>query len=73
MGVNIMAKNLEFTRCPRCAAGYLTAIGERTGGFSGGKAALGAILAGPIGLAAGALGKKKVMYQCKNCGYTVEG
>lgn len=67
-----MAKDLSFTRCPKCAMGYLTALGERKGGFSGGKAALGVILTGPIGLAAGALGKKKVTYCCNNCGYTVE-
>ena len=47
-------------------------MGERTGGFSGGKAAAGAILLGPVGLLAGAFGKKKIKYQCKECGYTVE-
>ena len=47
-------------------------IGERTGGFSGGKAVVGAVIAGPIGLAAGALGKKKTTYHCKKCGYTIE-
>ena len=67
-----MAKDMSFQPCPRCGIGYLQAVGERTGGFSGGKAALGAILAGPIGLAAGALGKKKVTYRCSRCGYTVE-
>lgn len=67
-----MAQDLEFKACPKCRIGYLTAVGEKTGGFSGGKAALGAVLVGPIGLAAGALGKKKKIYQCKRCGYTVE-
>ncbi len=67
-----MATNLNFTPCPKCRIGYLSAIGERKGGFSGGKAVAGAILAGPIGLAAGALGKKRVTYQCSRCGYTVE-
>jgi rubredoxin len=67
-----MASNLNFSMCPRCGVGYLSAIGERRGGFSGGKAVAGAILAGPIGLAAGALGKKKVTYQCNRCGYTIE-
>ena len=47
-------------------------IGERQGGFSGGKAVVGAIIAGPIGVAAGALGKKKTTYQCAKCGYTIE-
>ena len=72
-GDNIMAKNLDYTFCPKCGMGFLRAIGERKGGFSGGKAVLGAVIAGPIGLAAGALGKKKVLYQCDRCGYTVEG
>ncbi len=64
--------NLEYTVCPKCGIGHLRAIGERKGGFSGGKAAAGAFFWGPIGLAAGALGKKKIMYQCSKCGYTVE-
>ena len=50
----------------------MQAIGERKGGFSGGKAVAGAIIAGPVGVAAGALGKKKITYQCKKCGYTME-
>lgn len=64
--------DLNYTRCPKCYIGYLEKMGERTGGFSGGKAVLGAVIAGPIGIAAGALGKKKVTYMCKRCGYTVE-
>ncbi len=64
--------------CPKCnpngfsSCGVLKPISERTGGFSGGKAVAGAVLAGPIGLAAGALGKKKITYQCNKCGYTIE-
>lgn len=67
-----MAQNLNYTPCPKCGVGYLSSVGERTGGFSGGKAVLGAVIAGPIGLAAGALGKKRTVYQCSRCGYTVE-
>lgn len=67
-----MAQNLNFTQCPKCRLGYLEASGERVGGFSGGKAVLGAVIAGPIGLAAGALGKKRTTYRCNRCGYTVE-
>lgn len=59
-------------RCPVCSSGTLQAIGERKGGFSGGKAVAGAVLAGPLGLAAGALGKKLVTYRCSSCGYTCE-
>ncbi len=67
-----MAKDLSFTTCPKCYLGYLQATGERKGGFSGGKAVVGAAILGPIGIAAGALGKKKVTYVCNRCGYTVE-
>lgn len=65
--------NLNYQPCPKCRMGFLTAVSERTGGFSGGKAVLGAVLLGPIGVAAGALGKKKVLYRCNKCGYMVEG
>lgn len=61
-----------YSTCPKCFLGYLEPVGERTGGFSGGKAALGAVLLGPVGLAAGALGKKRTTYRCNRCGYTVE-
>lgn len=58
--------------CPKCQSFSLTKISERTGGFSAGKAVAGAFLAGPIGIAAGALGKKKFTYQCNKCGYIFE-
>lgn len=67
-----MAQNLNFTPCPCCRMGMLQMVGEKTGGFSGGKAILGAVIAGPLGLAAGALGKKQIIYKCNRCGYTVE-
>lgn len=67
-----MSQNLSWSMCPKCQRGILVATGERTGGFSGGKAVLGAAVAGPLGLAAGALGKRKVTYKCSRCGYTVE-
>lgn len=58
-------------RCPSCSEvmGWAPQ-GSGKGGFSGGKAVAGAVLLGPIGLAAGALGKKQVMYQCSKCGFT---
>ncbi len=57
--------------CPQCH-GRLAAISERTGGFSGTKAVVGAVVAGPVGVAAGALGKKLVVLQCVKCGYQIE-
>lgn len=65
-----MAKNLAPSKCPACgeSAGW-SCVGESKKGFSVGKAAAGAILLGPIGLAGGALGKKKQTYYCRNCGF----
>ena len=59
-------------KCPKCGHMSVAPVGERTGGVSLGKAAIGGILLGPVGLLGGALGKKKVTYQCKKCGYTIE-
>lgn len=67
-----MSKDLTNEICPKCRQGFLEPVGERTGGFSGKKAAFGAILLGPVGLAAGALGRKKVTYVCNKCNYTIE-
>lgn len=58
-------------RCPSCGSA-MKHIGERKGGFSGGKAVAGAIIAGPLGIAAGAMGKKINCYQCPCCGYSLE-
>ena len=59
--------------CPKCGkTNTIKPMGEREGGFSGKKAVIGGFLLGPVGIAAGALGKKKVMYQCTNCDYTIE-
>lgn len=75
------AKVFDGMSCPKCSKpdihgnvkfGTMREMGTRTGGFSGGKAVVGAVLAGPIGLAAGALGKKKTTFVCDQCGYTME-
>ena len=58
--------------CPKCKMGFMSPVSERTGGFSGKKAVIGAVIAGPIGVAAGALGKKKTTYRCNHCGYIIE-
>lgn len=68
-----MAKAKAPNVCPKCNhVNTMEAMGERKGGFSGGKAVAGGVLLGPVGIAAGALGKKKTTYQCSNCGYTIE-
>jgi len=58
------------SECPMC--GEVTnwkKVDTDRKGFSGGKAVAGAVLLGPLGLAAGALGKKKSTYWCGQCGF----
>ncbi|HCY40394.1 MAG TPA: hypothetical protein DHV48_03430 [Prolixibacteraceae bacterium] len=56
----------EPIKCPKCRS---TQISANKKGFSGGKAVAGAVLAGPLGIAAGTLGSNKVKITCLNCGY----
>lgn len=41
-------------------------------GFSIGKAAVGGVLLGPVGLLGGALGKEKAYFACAKCGFQHE-
>ena len=47
-------------------------VDESNKGFSVGKAAVGAVLLGHVGLVGGALGKKKQFYYCGKCGFNHE-
>lgn len=59
--------------CPHCGETEGWKLIDTTNkGVSGGKALLGGILLGPIGLAAGALGKKKSLYLCTKCNFSHE-
>ena len=59
--------------CPLCGEMIRwTKVDETRKGFSAGKAVAGAVIAGPIGLIGGALGKKKVCYACGKCGFQHE-
>lgn len=61
------------SRCPMCGEVTLwKKVDQQNKGFSVGKAALGAVIFGPIGLVGGALGKKKVYYACGKCGFQHE-
>lgn len=62
----------QLTRCPKCGSSSISPVSERQGGVSAKKALIGTVIAGPVGLAAGALGKKKVLYQCSSCSYMIE-
>lgn len=60
-------------KCPMCGERInwkLVDVSKK--GFSVGKAAVGAVLLGPVGLVGGALGKKKQCYYCGNCGFNHE-
>ena len=60
-------------RCPMCGESRRwIKVDETNKGFSVGKAAVGGILLGPVGLLGGALGKKKAFYACGNCGFRHE-
>ena len=60
-------------KCPMCDESHKWIKVDQTNkGFSVGKAAVGGLLFGPIGLVGGALGKKKVTYACGNCGFQHE-
>lgn len=52
--------------CPKCGSTSLTANKK---GYGIGKGVIGAAVAGPIGLAAGNLGRQKILVTCLNCGY----
>ena len=62
------------TKCPVCGdEAWAPVVQEKTKkGFSFGKAAIGGMLLGPIGLFGGALGKKQheFTYVCKKCGFS---
>ena len=60
-------------RCPMCGEMAMwKMIDKQKKGFSVGKAAVGGLLLGPVGLVGGALGKKMVYYACGKCGFEHE-
>ena len=60
-------------QCPMCGEQQKwVQVDESKKGFSVGKAAVGGLLLGPIGLIGGALGKKKQAYCCGKCGFAHE-
>lgn len=53
-------------KCPKCGSAQISANKK---GFSGAKALGGAIIAGPLGLAAGTIGSNKLKITCLACGH----
>lgn len=60
-------QNNGIACCPKCGSTSLTANQK---GFGIGKAVVGAVALGPIGLVAGNINKHKVKVTCLNCGNT---
>lgn len=61
------------SKCPMCGEIVMwKKVDASNKGFSVGKAAVGAVILGPIGLVGGALGKKKLSYYCGKCGFNHE-
>ena len=59
-------------KCPMCSEKEKWKLVDSTNkGFSVGKAAVGAVLLGAIGLVGGALGKKKQCYYCGSSGDSI--
>ena len=58
-------ENKNEVKCPKCGS---TAIAANKKGFGLGKAIVGGVLTGGIGLLAGFLGSNKVKITCLNCG-----
>lgn len=58
----------KFT-CPKCGSAYLT--GDKKG-FGLGKAVVGGVLLGGVGLLGGFVGSRKIMVSCMQCGHAWE-
>jgi DNA-directed RNA polymerase subunit RPC12/RpoP len=56
----------EYLACPHCGSRDIHADQK---GFSGGKALVGGLVAGPLGLLAGTVGKNDVTLTCLKCGH----
>lgn len=61
-----VSKNSSQPHCPRC---YSTDFSANKKGFTLGKAAVGGLLLGPVGLLGGFVGSGKVMVTCLKCGH----
>lgn len=64
--INAIQQEDAPMRCPRCGSSQLTANQK---GFGTGKAAVGVLLAGPIGLLGGFIGSGKIKITCLKCGH----
>lgn len=65
-------KNYEKEKIPYCPKCQSTSLSANKKGFGVGKAIVGGLLAGPIGLLAGTFRSNKVRVTCLNCGNQFE-
>lgn len=63
--VRVLTENANQPACPRCRSTKTTFNKQ---GFGVGKAAIGAVLTGGIGLLAGGIGANKIKLTCLECG-----
>lgn len=56
-------------KCPKCGSNQITAQNK---GFGLGKATVGGLMLGPVGLLGGLIGSKKVNVVCLHCGHKWE-
>ena len=62
-----MENSNDLVKCPRCRSTQLTANNK---GFGLGKALVGGVLLGGVGLLGGFLGSRKVQITCLKCGHS---
>lgn len=62
----IVNNDKDMLRCPKCNSTQLTSNKK---GFSAGKAVVGTVLTGGIGLLAGTIGSGSVVVTCLKCGH----
>lgn len=56
----------DVVKCPKCKS---TSLSANKKGYGLGKAAVGAVIAGPVGLLGGFVGSNKIKITCLSCGH----